>query len=130
MPTWRKPDEALVRLLDETVSGIEFDQPVDYRPMFGCPAYFTGGNMFAGVWQETVMLRLPEDERAAVTAAGGHPFEPMPGRPMKEYVALPEAMVADREEAAAWVRKAAAYAASLPPKVKKPRAKKGPAPRG
>ncbi|HET6475656.1 MAG TPA: TfoX/Sxy family protein [Thermoleophilia bacterium] len=124
MAKWRKPDETLVRLLDETISGLEFDQPVDYRPMFGCPAYFTGGNMFAGVWQETVMLRLPEDERAAVTAAGGGPFEPMEGRPMKEYVALPASMVADPAEAAGWVRRAAAYAASLPPKQKKPRKKK------
>ena len=49
---WRKPDEELVRLLDETVAGLETDQPIDYKPMFGCPAYFTGGNMFAGVWQD------------------------------------------------------------------------------
>lgn len=124
MAAWRKPDEALVRLLDETISGLEFDQPVDYRPMFGCPAYFTGGNMFAGVWQETVMLRLPEAERAAATAAGGGPFEPMPGRTMREYVALPAGMVADPAEAAGWVRKAAVYAASLPPKEKKPRKSK------
>ena len=124
MATWRKPDEALVRLLDETVAGLDFDRPVEYRPMFGCPAYFTGGNLFAGVWQETVMLRLDEDERAAVAAAGGRPFEPMPARPMKEYVALPPVMVADPAQAAAWVRKAAAYAASLPPKEKKPRKKK------
>ena len=93
MAAWRKPDEDLVRRLDETVAAIEFDLPVDYRPMFGCPAYFTGGNLFAGVWQETLMLRLSEDDRAAVTAAGGGPFEPMPGRPMKEYVALPPSMV-------------------------------------
>ena len=124
MAPWRKPDEELVRRLDETVAAIAFDKPVDYRPMFGCPAYFTGGNLFAGVWQETLMLRLSEDDRAEVTAAGGGPFEPMPGRPMKEYVALPPAMVADPDAAAAWVRKAAAYAASLPPKKKKPRKKK------
>ena len=121
MSPWEKPNAELVKLLDETVATIEFDQPIDYRPMFGCPAYFTGGNMFAGVWQSTVMLRLPEDGRAEVTAAGGGPFEPMPGRPMREYVALPAAMVADQAEVAAWVRKAAAYAASLPPKQKKPR---------
>ena len=124
MATWRRPDESLVRLLDETISALEFDRPVDYRPMFGCPAYFTGGNMFAGVWQETVILRLPAAERAAVTAAGGGPFEPMPGRAMKEYVALPASMVADPAEAAGWVGKAAAYAASLPPKQKKARKQK------
>ena len=124
MSPWAKPNERLVKLLDEIVATLEFDAPVDYRPMFGCPAYFTGGNLFAGVWQQTMMLRLSEDERAEVTAAGGRPFEPMPGRAMKEYVALPPDMMADRNVARLWVRKAAAYAASLPPKEKKPRKKK------
>ena len=124
MSPWAKPNERLVKLLDELVATLEFDAPVDYRPMFGCPAYFTGGNLFAGVWQQTMMLRLSEDERAEVTAAGGRPFEPMPGRAMKEYVALPPDMMADRDVARLWVRKAAAYAASLPPKEKKPRKKK------
>ena len=110
-----------MRLLEETVAGLGTDAPVEYRPMFGCPAYFAGGNLFAGVWQETVMLRLAEDDRAAVLADGGRLFEPMPGRPMKEYVALPDAVVADRAATAAWVRRAAAYAAALPPKEKKPR---------
>jgi TfoX/Sxy family transcriptional regulator of competence genes len=124
MSPWDKPNERLVKVLDEIVAGLEIDAPVDYRPMFGCPAYFTGGNLFAGVWQETMMLRLSEDERAEVTAAGGRPFEPMPGRAMKEYVALPPDMMADRDVARLWVRKAAAYAASLPPKEKKPRKRK------
>ena len=125
MSPWDKPNEKLVKLLDEIVATLEFDAPVDYRPMFGCPAYFTGGNLFAGVWQETMMLRLSEDERAEVTAAGGRPFEPMPGRAMKEYVALPpDDDGRPRRWRAVWVRKAAAYAASLPPKEKKPRKKK------
>jgi TfoX/Sxy family transcriptional regulator of competence genes len=124
MQKWRKPDADLVKLLDEAVSGLEFDRPVDFRPMFGCPSYFTGGNLFAGVWQETVMLRLDEDDRARVTAAGGRPFEPAPGRRMREYVALPPAFLADREATGVWVRKAAEYAASLPPKEQKPRKKK------
>lgn len=123
-PTWRKPDAGLVELLDATVAGLEFDAPVDYRPMFGCPAYFTGGNMFAGVWQDSVMLRLPEDQRELAHTAGATPFEPMPGRSMKEYVALPASMVEDPAKAADWVGRAAAYAASLPPKQKKPRPKK------
>ncbi len=124
MSPWQRPDEALVELLGEIVAEIEFDQPTEHRVMFGCPAYFTGGNMFAGVWQDTLMLRLPEDERAAVLVAGGHPFEPMPGRVMKQYVGLPAALAAERAAAAVWVGKAAAFAASLPPKEKKPRSKK------
>ncbi len=38
--------------------------------MFGCPAYFANGNMFAGVHQSSLMLRLPEDERAEVVRLG------------------------------------------------------------
>jgi len=122
-PTWRKPDAGLMELLDTTIAVLGFDAPVDYRPMFGCPAYFTGGNMFAGVWQESLMLRLPDDQRDLARAAGATPFEPMPGRPMKEYVALPASMLEDRAAVADWVGRAAAYAASLPPKQKKPRSK-------
>jgi TfoX/Sxy family transcriptional regulator of competence genes len=126
-PAWREPDTHLVEVLDATIAGLDFDAPIDFRPMFGCPAYFTGGNMFAGVWQDTVMLRLPEDQRLLAHAAGAGPFEPMPGRPMKEYVALPASMVEDPAKAAEWVGRAAAYAASRPPKApkpKKPRAQK------
>lgn len=126
-PAWPQPNPRLVELLDTTIAGLDLDAPIDFRPMFGCPAYFTGGNMFAGVWHDAVMLRLPENQRELANTAGAAPFEPMPGRPMKEYVALPASMVEDPATAAEWVGRAAAYAASLPPKApqpKKPRAKK------
>jgi TfoX/Sxy family transcriptional regulator of competence genes len=122
---WEKPSPKLVRKLDDAVataaqaSGV----PVELKPMFGCPAYFTNGNMFAGVHQSSLMLRLPEEGRAEVMAQGGGPFEPMPGRAMKEYVVLPEAVLADAAVTAAWVRRGAEFAASLPPKAKK--AKRG-----
>ena len=122
---WEKPSPELVRKLDDAVataahaSGV----PVELKPMFGCPAYFTNGNMFAGVHQSSLMLRLPEEGRAEVMAQGGGPFEPLPGRAMKEYVVLPEAVLADAAVTAAWVRRGAEFAASLPPKAKK--AKRG-----
>ena len=82
MSPWDKPNEKLVKLLDEIVAGLEFDKPVDYRPMFGCPAYFTGGNLFAGVWQETMMLRLSEDDRAEVARRRRRcPSSPCPAGP-------------------------------------------------
>ena len=41
------------------------------------------------------MVRLPEDALAELTASGGEPFEPMPGRPMRGYLTFPPEMVAD-----------------------------------
>jgi hypothetical protein len=40
---------------------------------------------------------------------------------MREYVVIPPRIVEDREAARAWMARGLAYAASLPPKVKKPR---------
>lgn len=47
---------------------------------------------------------------------GAAPFAPMPGRTMKDWVVLPKAVVADDEALDAWVARAGAFAASLPPK--------------
>lgn len=110
------------------------DPRAERRAMFGYPAGFVNGNMFAGLHQESFVVRLPEEQREELLREpGAGPFEPMPGRPMREYVALPPAMTADAKTAGAWVRRAFDYVAALPPKpakkaaAKKAAAKKAPA---
>ena len=120
---WRKPRADLVELLDEVMPQAE--PPVEFKPMFGGPCYWTGGNMFAAVHQESILVRLGESDRAELLAQpGAHLFEPMEGRPMREYVVFPAAMLSDRAALSAWLAKGLAYAASLPPKEKKPRKRK------
>jgi TfoX/Sxy family transcriptional regulator of competence genes len=114
---WRKPPEELVELFHTLIPD---DPAIDFKPMFGTPAYFTGGNMFACVHQESVIVRLGDDQRRELLALpGAAQFEPMEGRPMREYVALPPDM--DHAAIGAWIAQAFGYAASLPQKVKKPR---------
>ncbi|HEX8951062.1 MAG TPA: hypothetical protein VF945_04420, partial [Polyangia bacterium] len=68
--------------------------------------------------------------RQALVAAGAKVFEPMKGRPMKEYVVAPPALVGDRQALGKWAQKAFAYGQSLPPKPKKPpKSKKPPKPK-
>jgi hypothetical protein len=50
---------------------------------------------------------------------GARTFEPMPGRPMVEYVVVPPNLVAKPDALAGWIRKAVAYSRSLPHKAKK-----------
>jgi len=120
---WRKPQEDLVHLLHDVIP--EGRAPVDFKPMFGGPCYRSGGNMFAAVHQESLFVRLGEEDRAELLAQpGAHLFEPMEGRPMKEYVVFPDEMLADRDALRGWMARGLAYAASLPPKEKKPRKKK------
>jgi TfoX/Sxy family transcriptional regulator of competence genes len=126
MPKWRRPPEDLV---DRFLSLVPDDPGVEVRRMFGCPCFFYGGNMFAGVHQENLFVRLGDDDRAALLAlpGAGH-FEPMAGRPMREYVCVPQAVLTDRPALEAWLARSLVYLRTLPAKQKKPRAPKQPAP--
>jgi TfoX/Sxy family transcriptional regulator of competence genes len=122
MDPWRKPQAEMVDRFHEAAAGIE---GLDIRKMFGFPAGFIGGNMAVGLHQDTLIVRLPEDERRGRLEAGWQQFEPMPGRPMREYLALPEAIAADPSEARRWMERAADYVRTLPPKAPKaPKPKK------
>src|SRR5262249_51621731 len=116
MPKWKPAPEAWVRLFGEIVGGLEKAEP---RKMFGYPAAFVNGNLFAGLHSGGVVLRLPEAEREAFLAKvrGAKPFEPMPGRTMREYVVGPESLADRPAEARAWIRKALAYGSTLPAKA-------------
>jgi TfoX/Sxy family transcriptional regulator of competence genes len=117
---WRKPPQELVDYLDSVIP--DGPAPVDFKPMFGGPCYWTGGNMFAAIHQESMIVRLGEEDRQALLREPGAAlFEPMEGRPMREYVVIPPQIVEDREAVRSWLAKGLAFTASLPPKVKKPR---------
>jgi hypothetical protein len=67
---WRKSPQGFVDLFEQAVPP---SRAVERRRMFGYP---------------------PARERAK-REHGARPFEPMPGRQMREYVALPEALLRD-----------------------------------
>lgn len=90
------------------------------RPMFGYPAGFVNGNMFAGTYRDKIVVRLPEADRAALLRhKRAAVFEPMPGRPMREYVVVPPAIFAKPKVLGGWVERAFRYALTLPPKAKR-----------
>ena len=68
--------------------------------------------LFAKHW----VVRLPDAEIEPAKATGATGFEPMPGRPMKAFVVIPAADVADDDAIAGWVERGLAHAASLPAK--------------
>ncbi|OGN81359.1 MAG: hypothetical protein A2X23_08955 [Chloroflexi bacterium GWC2_73_18] len=89
----------------------------EQRKMFGYPAAFANGQMFTGLHERRWVVRLPDEARIELLAMdGAAPFEPMPGRPMKEYVVFPPAIVADLDALQTWIGRALAYVAALPPK--------------
>jgi TfoX/Sxy family transcriptional regulator of competence genes len=96
------------------------DHPaVSIRPMFGQLSAFVNGNMFMGIFGDDVLVRLPEADRTEVLGAGGSVFEPMAGRPMKEYVVLPVAWRDDPARIREWAARSLDHAEELPPKQPK-----------
>jgi TfoX/Sxy family transcriptional regulator of competence genes len=88
--------------------------------MFGFPCAFYNNQMFAGLFEEQMFVRLPADQRAELLAVpGAAPFEPMAGRPMREYVVLPESVLTSSGELSDWLDRALAYVAAMPPKPAK-----------
>lgn len=100
--------------------------PAERRQMFGYPTGFVNGNMFMGLFGGRMHLRLPEDLRIELVKIGGTPFEPMPGRPMREYVVVPESLLKSSSKLSAWVERAMRHTMSLPPKTKKAQLAKAP----
>jgi len=122
MPKFLPASEEMVALFNHLVEDLPQSER---RKMFGYPCAFVNGQMFVGVFQDTLMLRLAEEDRARfLKFPGAKLFEPIPGRAMREYVELTPAILASRTELKRWLRRSLVYAQSLPPKVKKPKTKK------
>jgi TfoX/Sxy family transcriptional regulator of competence genes len=120
---WKKTSPELVATFDKA---LPTSPSVTRRPMFGYASAFVNGNMFAGTFQDTIVVRLTDTDRAALLKQkGAAPFEPM-GHPMKEYVVVPAGIVAKPKELGAWIERGHRYAMTLPPKgrTKKTPAKK------
>lgn len=120
---WQKSPQELLDLFASVMPG----PPATGRKMFGYPAGFVNGNMFMGLFQDEMILRLSEDDRQELmNTRGAKLFEPMPGRPMKEYVSVPPSVRKDNKQLGAWVDKAFKYGASLKPKFSKKKPGKTP----
>ncbi len=118
MPKWKPAPEGLIRRYERAIQLLAGVQP---REMFGHPAVFANGQMFSGLVQDQMFIRLSDQDRSEpLKQAGARSFEPMPGRPMREYVVVPEAVLESEAQLGAWLHKGLAYARSLPPKASKP----------
>jgi TfoX/Sxy family transcriptional regulator of competence genes len=123
---WRKAPPELIARFDAVFPA---DTRAEKRQMFGFPAGFVNGHMFVGLHQESLVLRLADAARhELLKLPGAHVFEPMPGRPMREYVVAPPLVVADDKLLRRWITRALDYASALPAKPKPKARAKAPKP--
>jgi hypothetical protein len=112
MPKFTKTPPAVVAAFD-AASPSRSD--IERKTMFSYPALFVKGNMFAFTFGPKIAVRASAATRAK---PGVKRFEPMPGRPMGEYVEVP---AKDMKGVALkrWFIQGLAYADTLPAKAKK-----------
>jgi TfoX/Sxy family transcriptional regulator of competence genes len=119
---WKKAPQELIDLFDQAIADFRV---VEKKKMFGYPCIFVNGNLTAGLYQDTMMMRLSEtDRKQFLLLQGASVFEPMPGRPMKEYVMLPPAVLNNPAKLKNWLKKSIDYARTLPAKSKAIKTKK------
>jgi TfoX/Sxy family transcriptional regulator of competence genes len=111
-----KPDKVPVDLFRSLVP----DHPdVTVRPMFGNISAFVNGNMFFGVFGNDLFVRLSaEDQAELLKKKGASNLEPMKGRPMKDYIIMPQAWKNETQTMRGWIFKSLDWSAKLPPKKK------------
>lgn len=128
---WKPATISAVRAFERVTADLDDAEP---RRMFGYDCRFANGHLFIGTHQDGIILRLPEPHRSDFRERyGAGLFEPMEGRPMREYVVVPEALHLDVPSLRPWVLHAIDFVRALPPKAKtarKPSSRVAPAKNG
>ena len=108
---WPKPSPEKTALLDILTKDLNSVK----RIMFGNPAFFTDGKMFTGVFGETVFLRLGEvrSKEFLTEYPNSTRFEPVKGRFMKEYMAVPQQLITNDLEFKHWLKESYDFTRSL-----------------
>ena len=115
---WKKSSEGLKAIFN---TALPADPRVERRQMFGYPSALVNGHLFAGLHEERMVVRLDEAGRNELLGVeGARVFEPMKGRPMREYVVVPPSILGDQRALRRWTARALSYVATLPPKGARP----------
>jgi TfoX/Sxy family transcriptional regulator of competence genes len=119
----RKRTPSPPRLVAAFEGAVKSVRGTEQRKMFGYPAVFVNGNMFAGLVRDRMVIRLGERDRERFLALpGAKPFIAMKGRVMKQWAVVPPAMTSSPPRLKAWLRRALAHGRALPAKAaRKPR---------
>jgi TfoX/Sxy family transcriptional regulator of competence genes len=116
-PVFEKPGEEVVNQFNVAIPD---DERIERRKMFGFPCIFVNGNMAAGIFNQSIFARMnKQDLNDWLNNKKATLFEPMPGRPMKEYIDVPNIIVQNPVALKEVLQQSVDYTLSMKPKEKK-----------
>ncbi len=86
------------------------------KRMFGGVCFMINGNMCAGTWKGSLIVRLARENHEATLAEPHTKPADMAGRVMRGWALVEPAGITTEDDLKSWVRRAAKFAGSLPPK--------------
>ena len=89
--------------------------------MFGSVCFMVRGNMCAGTWKGSLIVRLDRKDHDATLAEPHTGPAAMNGRTMRGWALVAPAGIASDDRLAAWLDRAWSFAGSLPARVPAPK---------
>ena len=108
-------DEALAERIRR---GLARKKGIEEKKMFGGIGFLLNGNMLVGVWKESLVVRLGEEEgEEALKEPHVKEFD-ITGKPMRNWVLVGPEGVQNDEQLNAWIQRAVKFVVALPAKEK------------
>src|SRR5438874_12689387 len=86
------------------------------KKMFGGLGFLLNGNMLAGVWKNSLIVRLsPEEATDALLEPHVGAFD-ITGKPMKGWILVDRDSVTDESAVKTWINRAVKFVAKMPAK--------------
>lgn len=130
---WQQATRRLTRevdmAFDESLAGrvedaLAREHGVIKKKMFGVACYMQRGHAFAGVWGDSLIVRIgPEAYDAALEEPHVREFD-ITGKPMKGWIVVGPDGIDDDSALREWLRRSLDFVNSLPRKEQKPPRKK------
>ncbi len=91
-------------------------QGVEEKKMFGGVCFFLNGNMLVGVWNQSLIARLGQDQGEEALQEPHVRKMDITGKPMKGWVMVQPEGIEDDDQLRDWIGRARKFVARLPEK--------------
>jgi len=89
---------------------------IEERKMFGGVCFMLNGNMLVGVWKDSLIVRLGENQgEEAMLEPHVKPFD-ITGKPMKNWVLVKPEGIKDDGQLKDWIQRAVKFVGKMPAK--------------
>ena len=89
---------------------------IEEKKMFGGIVFMLNGNMLVGVWKDSLIVRLGEDQaEAALRETHVKPFD-ITGKPMKNWVMVKSEGIDEDDQSKEWIQQAVKFVGRMPAK--------------